>query len=75
VTCNAHAGAALRRLREERGESLRTLAKAVGMDPSYLGRMERGQCSTSDARKLAIAQHFGVPVTAIFFSEAEPAHA
>jgi transcriptional regulator with XRE-family HTH domain len=36
-------GDLLRKLRKERGQSLRGAAKDLGVDPSYLSKVERGQ--------------------------------
>lgn len=36
-------GDLLRRLRTERGQSLRGAAKDLGVDPSYLSKVERGR--------------------------------
>lgn len=60
-------GNKVREFREARGESIRGLAAAVGMDPTNLSRLEAGRRSTSDATKLRIAEYFGVSVAEIFF--------
>lgn len=39
--------AVLRRLRAERGKSVREVARDVGVTPSYLSRVERGEKSLS----------------------------
>jgi transcriptional regulator with XRE-family HTH domain len=39
---SAHLGAAIRELREEKGQSIEALALAAGVDPSYLSGIERG---------------------------------
>lgn len=45
----------LRRLREERGASLRQTAREAQMDPGYLSRIERGQkpATTETLERLA----------------------
>lgn len=64
-------GNKVREFREARGESIRRLAAAVGMDPTNLSRLEAGRRGTSDATKLRIAEHFGVSVAEIFFQPAQ----
>lgn len=39
----------LKGAREERGESLRGAAKSLGVDPSYLSRVETGERSPSES--------------------------
>lgn len=52
----------LRRLRESRGESLATVATAVGMNPQSgaLARYERGERVPGGLALVALARHFGV---------------
>ncbi len=54
-------------VRVARGETLRQVGAAVGMDPTHLSKLERGLVGCSDELKLALAQHFGVPLTDLFF--------
>ncbi len=60
-------GNTLNAVRIARGETLRQVAGAVGMDPTHLSKLERGMVGCSDELKLALAQHFGVPLTDLFF--------
>ena len=62
-------GSRLRKLREERGLSLRALARASGLSANALSMIERGRSSPSVSTlyKLAMALH--VPITT-FFREA-----
>lgn len=64
-------GVRLQRLREERGISQVTLAKALGISPSYLNQIERNQRPLTVPILLRINQQFGVDVQ--LFSEDEEA--
>lgn len=55
------AGAFIRRVRQERGFSLRQLAKRVGISPTYLSHIEVDHAPPPGAEKLAvIARELGV---------------
>lgn len=54
-------------MRTARGERLRTVSAAVGIDYSQLSKVERGESGCSDELKLRLAEHFGVSVSALFF--------
>ncbi|MDO8964165.1 MAG: helix-turn-helix transcriptional regulator [Coriobacteriia bacterium] len=54
-------GDLLRRLRIERGEPLRVVAAAAGMDSTLLSRIERDERLPTSPQLLALAAHFGVP--------------
>jgi transcriptional regulator with XRE-family HTH domain len=54
-------GYLLRRLREERGLSLRQLAREVGLDSAYLSRIERGLVPASDTALRALCAYFRAP--------------
>ncbi len=60
-------GNTLKLRREERGESLRDVGAAVGMDPTQLSKVERGIGGCGDEFKLKLAQHFGIPIAELFF--------
>jgi transcriptional regulator with XRE-family HTH domain len=51
----------LRDLREDRGTSLRAAARDLGVDPSYLSRVERGSKSVSAAVLDRAARYYDVP--------------
>ncbi|WP_421683859.1 helix-turn-helix transcriptional regulator [Stutzerimonas urumqiensis] len=52
--------AALRGLREEQGHSVQALARVVGISPSYLDMIERGEREPDDAIKRALAHALGL---------------
>ena len=51
----------LKRLREERGKSLRAAARDLGVDPSYLYRVERGDKAASAELRERVAQFYDLP--------------
>ncbi|MEW2114831.1 helix-turn-helix transcriptional regulator [Streptomyces sp. NPDC005474] len=51
----------LRLLRQERGESLRQLAEALGWDASLFGKLESGATLGSPEVAQALDQHYGTP--------------
>ncbi|WP_369186320.1 helix-turn-helix transcriptional regulator [Streptomyces sp. R08] len=51
----------VRRLREERGVSLRQLAEQLGWDPSTLAKLERGQTLGSPEIARALDDYYGTP--------------
>jgi len=53
-------GAILRRLRVERGWSILTAARRTGMNPNYLGSLERGGNMPSLDTLLEMADVYGV---------------
>jgi transcriptional regulator with XRE-family HTH domain len=59
---NETAGAArlLRHLREQRGQSLRVAASELGVAPSHLSRLERGEKSASEELRRRAAAYYGV---------------
>lgn len=52
--------------RAERGESRKQLAEKVGVNPQTIGFLERGDYKPSLELALKMADHYGVPVEAIF---------
>lgn len=52
--------------RAERGETRKALAEAVGVNPQTIGFLERGDYKPSLELALRMADHFAVPVEAIF---------
>lgn len=59
-------------LRAERGLSRAELAAAVGVHPQTVGYVERGEFAPSLAVALRLAQHFALPVEAVFSLEPFP---
>ncbi len=52
--------------RAERGETRKALSEAVGVNPQTIGFLERGDYKPSLELALKMADHFAVPVEAIF---------
>jgi transcriptional regulator with XRE-family HTH domain len=59
-------GGSLQRLREERGLSMRALAKSSGLSANALSMIERGRTSPSVSTLYKLADALNVPVTAFF---------
>jgi DNA-binding XRE family transcriptional regulator len=53
-------------LRAERGQSRADLAHAVGVNPQTIGYLERGDYNPSLVLALQLAEHFHLPIDAIF---------
>jgi transcriptional regulator with XRE-family HTH domain len=51
----------LRRIRTERGVSVREVARKVGVDPSYVSRVERGEKHASPTFRQRLAEHYDLP--------------
>lgn len=68
-------GEVLKRLREERGLSLRTLASRAGFSPSFLSQLENGQVSPSLASLERIVSELGVTLAGLFEASQRPAAA
>lgn len=64
-------GARLRQLREEKGISLRALAQATGLTPSFLSQVERDLAEPSIKSLRQIAQALEVPLFLLFLDTAE----
>jgi transcriptional regulator with XRE-family HTH domain len=66
---SAHAlpaiGAVIRRLRRQRGWSIRDVADAANISPSFLGAVERGASDISVGRLAAVAHVFGHDVASL----------
>ncbi len=62
-------GEVLKRLREEKGISLRQLAARSGLSPNALSTIERGRVSPSVSTLYKLADALGVPITAFFAPE------
>lgn len=59
-------GGRLRELRQERGMSMRALARASGLSTNALSMIERGRTSPSVSTLYKIADALSVPITAFF---------
>lgn len=57
--------AVVRRLRRQRGWSIREVADAAGISPSFLGAVERGESDISVGRLAALARVFGHDVASL----------
>lgn len=64
-------GDRLRILREERGLSMRSLARESGLSTNALSMIERGKTSPSVSTLAKLASALGTPITAFFRSEPE----
>lgn len=61
----------LRSLRRQQGRSLRTAAADIGVAPSQLSRLERGERALGAAVSERIASYYGVPAEVIALSHGE----
>jgi quercetin dioxygenase-like cupin family protein len=61
-------GASLRRIREQKGVSLRGLAESAAVSPSFLSQIETGQCSPSISSMEKILAALGVTLGEFFAS-------
>ncbi len=68
-------GARLRAVREERGLSLRELARRSGCSPSLLSQVERGLTAPSAGKMYAIANELAISVDYLFGTADAPVHA
>lgn len=59
-------GPLLRKLRSERGESLSTVAQAVGVSIGFLSNLERSQTNVSIGTMRKLAQHYGLNILDFF---------
>ena len=56
----ADAARLLRRMREQKGRSLRATAEDLGVAPSHLSRLERGEKAPSDELIQRAAKYYGI---------------
>ena len=63
---SGHVGQLLRRLREDRGLSIRELGRISGLSANALSMIERGRTSPSVSTLYRLTDALGVPITAIF---------
>ncbi len=59
----------LRQLREDSGQSLRKAAAELGVAPSHLSRLERGEKSPSEALSLRAAGYYGVDTDLVVLAQ------
>ena len=59
----------LRQLREESGKSLRQAASDLGVAPSHLSRLERGEKSSSPELSQKVAGYYGVQEDLVFLQD------
>lgn len=71
----ARIGEILKRLRDQHGLSLRTLASRAGFSASFLSQLENGQVSPSLASLEKIAAELGVTLASLFEASQAPAPA
>jgi transcriptional regulator with XRE-family HTH domain len=62
-------GTRLRELRQERGKSMRALARISGLSTNALSMIERGRTSPSVSTLYKLAEALEVPITAFFRTE------
>lgn len=58
-------GARVRTLREEAGETLRSLGAKAGISFTYLSEVERGIAEPTIGKAVALAKALGVPLTTL----------
>jgi transcriptional regulator with XRE-family HTH domain len=61
----------LRALRREQGRSLRTAAADIGLAPSHLSRIERGQRSVGSEVSQRLATYYGVSAEVVELASGE----
>src|SRR5512139_2060122 len=66
VVLTIDVGARLRQLRQERGKSMRSLARDSGLSTNALSMIERGRTSPSVSTLYKLAEALEVPITAFF---------
>lgn len=62
----------LRELRQRSGKSLRAVARELGISPSAVSQIERGQMRPSVSRLIAFASAIDVPLAAVFDQPDDP---
>src|SRR5512139_3982188 len=66
VVLTIDVGARLRQLRQERGKSMRSLARDSGLSTNALSMIERGRTSPSVSTLYKLSEALEVPITAFF---------
>jgi len=62
-------GLRIRRLREEKRQTKRYVAKQLGVSYSCLCKIEYGLLTPGDDLKIRLSEYFAVPVGKLFFEE------
>jgi transcriptional regulator with XRE-family HTH domain len=71
VASNENAANLLRSLRRQQGRSLRSAAADIGVAPSQLSRLERGQRGLGEDMSGKLATYYGVPSEIIALSNGQ----
>lgn len=66
-------GQSLKKLREDRGLTVREIARRAGVSASLVSQIERGRVTPSVATLYQLATEFGLPIDALFSGTVEPA--
>jgi transcriptional regulator with XRE-family HTH domain len=69
ISLSVDVGTRLRQLRQERGKSMRALARMSGLSTNALSMIERGLTSPSVSTLYKISEALGIPITAFFRTE------
>jgi transcriptional regulator with XRE-family HTH domain len=67
-------GVNIKRLREEKGITLRTMATNLGISPSFLSQIETGKASPSLDTLKSISDHLGTTVGTLIGENQKPSH-
>jgi len=71
VTETRPVGQLLRELRKTRGESLRSAASSLDMDPSYLSKVERGEKPLASALRGRLADYYDADAGRLAIAEGQ----
>lgn len=66
-----HPGETIRRVRMDRGMTMRELARRIGLAPSHLSKIERGLANPSVGTLWTISDELGIPVARLFSPDRE----
>lgn len=66
---NVNVGDSIRKIRVQKGMSIRQLSEITGMTCSHISQVERGLASPSLAALEMISDAFGVPITVLFTNQ------
>jgi transcriptional regulator with XRE-family HTH domain len=71
VSATQNAASLLRDLREQQGRSLRSAAADIGIAPSQLSRLERGQRGLAPEVSERLSDYYGVPSETLSLARGE----